>query len=161
MSKQELVEINPFNEEMAKKVKLYDQENGTSYYNCIEYVKNTIKDSAQYEIYKMTVPVTNDIFAYYDGKNLSKLCSTTQQKDLKIFTMYLDDKNYNLHDDLEMYATKNLGMIVVVAMVDKNNNKLKYDLMDDNYTPYSDDDSKEKLIPLIKDKEQILKENKR
>ena len=162
MSKQELVEINPFNEEMVKKVIKDDKENSTDYYACIKYVKNKIKNSAQYEMYKMTVKVTDDIFAYYDGKNLSKLCLTTQQKDLKIFTMYLDDKNYNLHDDLEMYASKNLGMIVVAAMVDKNNNKLINNLVNDNeYTPYFDDNSKEELVPLIKEKEQIIKGNKR
>ena len=161
MSKQELVEINPFNEELVKKVKKYDKENGTSYYTCIEYVKNTIKDSAQYEMYKMTVPVTNDIFAYYDGKNLSKLCLTYQQKDLKIFTMYIDDKNFKLYQDLEMYASKNLGMNVVAAMIDKNNNKLINNLIDDEYTPYFDDNSEEELVPLIKEKEQIIKGNKR
>ncbi len=157
MSKQKLIEINPYNKEMMEKVIKYDEKNSTNYLSSLKSTIELVGSALEYEVYKMTMPVIYDVFAYYDGNDLSNLCLTYQQKDLKIFTMYLDNKNFQLYDDLELYATKNLCMSVVAALVDKNNHKLINNLIKDKYTPYFDDNSKEELVPLVKDNTEITK----
>ena len=157
MSKQELIEINPFNKEIIEMVIKYDKENNTNYCKNLKTIQDTIGDTKEYEIYRMIKPVIDGVFAYHNTNNLSNLCSVHQEKDLKKFIMELDDKNFEIYRDLENYAFKNLGMKDVIALVEKNNNKLINMLLADEFIPLFDDNSKEKLVPLIKDSEEIIK----
>ena len=150
--RQKIVEINPFDNEMLKLVKKYDSDNDTRYFDTIKTIVGDI-DSKYYEVMKMTLPVTYSIFAYYGDNSLRDVCLIYSEKDLKTFRMYLNDKNFSICYNLTDYAFKNEAMSEVIVLVDRNNHKIINDLLDNKYIPLFDDNSKEALVPLVKDNE--------
>lgn len=150
--KQKIIEINPFDKVMLKRVEKYDEKNNTSYLTAIKNMVGSY-DKKTYNVMRMTLPVTYSVFAYSNNDKISNLCLTYAQNDLKNFIMYLDDNNMDIYNDLVEYAFKKEAMGEVIALVDINNKNIINELLDDKFIPLFDDNSEEELVPLVKDRE--------
>ena len=150
--KQKIIEISPFDEEILKQVEKYDIKNNTSYLTTIKNMVGSY-DKKTYNVMRMTLPVTYSVFAYLNNDKISNLCLTYAQNDLKNFIMYLDNNNINIYNDLVEYAFKKEAMSEVIALVDRNDEKIINELLDDKFIPLFDNNSEEELVPLVKDRE--------
>ena len=147
-----VIEINPFDKDNLKMLKEYDTKNKTTYSKyALDSIKNS--DKEKYELEKLVFPVFKGIYCNYDSDGINNVCIAEYETDLKIFKVYIDEKNFEIIQGLCSYAFNNLGMEQFMVLVSSKSKNLINSLCASEFIPLYDENSKEEYIPFIREKE--------
>lgn len=150
-------EINPYSDEDNKLVINYDEENKTNYSNILNDIKQEYPKE-DYDLLRMTDPTFQMLIYKSKGQKIEDLCLTFYERDLKSFSIYLDEKNKNIYKEATQYAFKNMNMQSVNVFVDKNDKNLIQKLLNDEYIPLFDQNDKDSDVVFLKENEENYNE---
>lgn len=144
-------EIDPYSEADIALLKEYDQENHTNYFKMLDMICHNYSKE-EYELLRMTNTVFKLLFYSTRKNKIDNICLVEYETDLKRLNMYIDNINKGIYKEVTEHAFKNMDMESVTVFVNKNDEKIIHNLLENGYIPLYDSTEKTDIVPLLLEK---------